>query len=111
MIVWGGWNFPNRLNTGGKYNPSTDRWTATSTINAPEARYYHPAVWTGSEMIVWGGNGISGYTNTGGDIIPSLIVGHPPAPSTRPLAGGFTRQSGPAAKWLSGAERPTGPCP
>ena len=43
------------LNTGGRYNPSTDSWTATSTTNAPTARVTHTAVWTGSEMIVWGG--------------------------------------------------------
>ena len=45
----------NVLNTGGRYNPSTDSWTATSTTNAPSARADHTAVWTGSEMIVWGG--------------------------------------------------------
>ena len=44
------------LNTGGRYNPSTDSWTATSTTNAPAARVDHTAVWTGSEMIVWGGS-------------------------------------------------------
>ena len=43
-------------NTGGRYNPSTDSWTATSTTNAPDARCLHTAVWTGSEMIVWGGS-------------------------------------------------------
>ena len=53
MIVWGG--CMERLNTGGRYNPSTDSWTATSTTNAPTGRYHHTAVWTGSEMIVWGG--------------------------------------------------------
>ena len=56
------------LNTGGRYNPSTDSWTATSTTNAPTARYDHTAVWTGSEMIVWGGHG-SGL-NTGGRYNP-----------------------------------------
>src|SRR6266545_1677157 len=37
MIVWGG-DDENSLdiNTGGRYNPSTDSWTATSTTNAPE---------------------------------------------------------------------------
>jgi N-acetylneuraminic acid mutarotase len=62
MIVWGGvyayysgtlvkfWQ-----NIGGRYNPDTNSWTATSTVNAPSARYQHTAVWTGSEMIVWGG--------------------------------------------------------
>jgi hypothetical protein len=57
MIVWGGYNGSN-LNTGGRYNPSTDSWTATSTANAPSLRYGHTAVWTGSEMIVWGGSSI-----------------------------------------------------
>ena len=55
MIVWGGYNGSNFLNTGGRYNPGTDSWTATSTINAPVGRQDFTAVWTGSEMIVWGG--------------------------------------------------------
>src|SRR6266478_4224279 len=56
MIVWGGIPGEGRcLNTGGRYNPATDTWTATSTRAAPEARLHHTAVWTGSEMIVWGG--------------------------------------------------------
>ena len=56
----------NYLNTGGKYNPGTNSWTAASTTHAPTARDTHGAVWTGSEMIVWGGAGASGYLNTGG---------------------------------------------
>ena len=70
MIVWGGQGPlppPGFFNTGGRYNPNTDSWTATSTINAPAARAYDTAVWTGSEMIVWGG---SPYTNTGGRYEP-----------------------------------------
>ena len=60
------------LNTGGRYNPSTDSWTATSTTNAPAARVGHTAVWTGSEMIVWGGyRSASGDLNTGGRYNPS----------------------------------------
>ena len=55
MIVWGGVTMTYLLNTGGRYNPITDSWTATSTTNAPAARDGHTAVWTGSEMIVWGG--------------------------------------------------------
>src|SRR6266498_1517717 len=48
MIVWGGRFFdPNfqyeYLNTGGRYNPATDTWTATSTANAPSARAGHTA--------------------------------------------------------------------
>ena len=76
MIVWGGYNlragtqiFGSTLNTGGRYIPSTDSWTATSTTNAPTARGSHTAVWTGSEMIVWGGY-LPGVTNTGGKYNP-----------------------------------------
>ena len=54
MIVWGG--VGDGMNTGGRYNPSTDSWTATSTTNAPTRRLNHTTVWTGSKMIVWGGN-------------------------------------------------------
>src|SRR5205807_2157679 len=74
MIVWAGHNgtFPvPTLNTGGRYNPSTDSWTATSTANAPAARELHTAVWTGSEMIVWGGGDSTNYFKTGGKYNPS----------------------------------------
>ena len=36
MIVWGGLITQRYLNTGGRYNPGTDSWTATSTTNAPD---------------------------------------------------------------------------
>jgi hypothetical protein len=56
MIVWGGVAAAGTgLNTGGRYNPSTNAWTAVSTTGAPSGRYGHVAVWTGTEMIVWGG--------------------------------------------------------
>ena len=73
MIVWGGYNFADcDLNTGGKYNPGMDSWTGTNTANAPSARSWHTAVWTGSEMMVWGGQQFCRppfppeYFNTGG---------------------------------------------
>ena len=55
MIVWGGFNFSQggQLNTGGRYDPITDSWTATAF--GPSQRSFHTAVWTGNEMIVWGG--------------------------------------------------------
>jgi outer membrane protein assembly factor BamB/N-acetylneuraminic acid mutarotase len=69
MIIWGGaFTFPP-LNTGGRYNPSTDTWMATNTINAPDGRYWHTAVWTGSQMIIWGGNN-GAFLNTGGRYNP-----------------------------------------
>jgi N-acetylneuraminic acid mutarotase len=61
MIVWGGCATDlfcfTQFNTGGRYNPSTNTWTATSLVNAPEPRSEHVGVWTGSLMIVWGGFG------------------------------------------------------
>jgi N-acetylneuraminic acid mutarotase len=47
-----------------------DTWTPTTTVNAPDARFDHIAVWTGSEMIVWGGLGQVNILNTGGKYDP-----------------------------------------
>lgn len=63
MIVWGGFDSVQLVNTGGRYNPATNSWNATSTTNAPSARTAHTGVWTGGDMIVWGG--VSNL-NTGG---------------------------------------------
>jgi N-acetylneuraminic acid mutarotase len=76
MIVWGGERGggkpPTRFDTGGRYDPSTDSWTATTLTNAPAARADHTAVWTGSEMIVWGGVGAFNQgLNTGGRYNPN----------------------------------------
>jgi N-acetylneuraminic acid mutarotase len=68
MIIWGGGQAAlDATNTGGRYNPSTDRWTPTSISGAPSARSGHTAIWTGTEMIVWGGTGefAPERTNTG----------------------------------------------
>jgi N-acetylneuraminic acid mutarotase len=66
MIVWGGYAGlnPPEQNTGGRYSPAIDSWTATSTTDAPTPRLNHTAVWTGSEMIVWGGYDDTSYFNT-----------------------------------------------
>lgn len=59
MLVWGGASCVAcanaELGTGAKYDPATDTWTPVATLNAPEARFNHTAIWTGSKMIVWGG--------------------------------------------------------
>ena len=62
MIVWGGLedDGSTKTNTGGRFNPSTNTWTALAMEDAPSARTGHTAVWTGTEMIVWGGNGRTG---------------------------------------------------
>jgi len=75
MIVWGGESGAGgcSLNTGGRYNPTTDTWTAMTTIGAPTMRRYHKTVWTGSEMIVWGGESCNGQSAhaTGGRYNPA----------------------------------------
>jgi hypothetical protein len=55
MIVWGG-AAATDLDTGGRYDPVSDQWTATATVGAPSPRLGHSAVWTGDEMVVWGGD-------------------------------------------------------
>jgi N-acetylneuraminic acid mutarotase len=83
MIVWGGYG-GTYLNTGGRYDPSTDSWTAISTINAPAPRGGNTAVWTGSEMIVWGGDdGVS--VNTGGKYNPATDTWTATNTATAPL--------------------------
>ncbi len=82
MIVWGGYG-GSSLNTGGRYDPSTDSWTATSTANAPSARNGPTAVWTGNEMIVWGGDdGMS--LNTGGRYNPATNTWTPTSTTNAP---------------------------
>ena len=73
MIVWGGAGlFREMLNSGGRYDPDTDSWAATSTgASVPAARDLQTAVWTGNEMIVWGGYGDDGSLDTGGRYDPS----------------------------------------
>jgi N-acetylneuraminic acid mutarotase len=76
MIVWGGALADDdvvfQTNTGGRYDPAMDVWTAVSTVNAPVARWLHTAVWTGDRMVIWGGyNNVQGTTNTGGRYNPT----------------------------------------
>ena len=71
MIVWGGSDGLNLLNSGGRYNPSADTWTGTTTTNAPGGRVAFTAVWTGSEMIVWAGTDGTDGLDPGGRYNPS----------------------------------------
>jgi hypothetical protein len=91
MIIWGGedaeGSWPQTLlNTGGKYTPTSNNWTDTSTYaNCPSGRAYHTAVWTEREMIVWGGqiSRSSPYvTNTGGRYNPSTNTWLPTSTGT-----------------------------
>ena len=91
MIVWGGFIGGGDTNTGGKYNPATNSWIATSTTNAPDARAGHIAVWSGDEMIVWGGSGNAGsFPESGGRYNPTgdswTPTGKTPTPRARHAA-------------------------
>lgn len=74
MIVWGGAD-PTQTQTGARYVPATNSWSATSVGTfCPDARKEHSAVWTGIEMIVWGGRGSGDsqgqWRNSGGRYNP-----------------------------------------
>ena len=80
MIVWGGYSYDGTdhyWNTGGRYNPMADTWSATTVTNAPVGREYHTAVWTGSEMVIWGGSYADPFPvglNTGGKYNPGADI-------------------------------------
>jgi N-acetylneuraminic acid mutarotase len=88
MIVWGGYDVDNNqdLNTGGKYNPSSNSWVATNTTNAPPGRALHTAVWTGSQMIVWGGFDQVTISNAGGRYNPGTNSWTPTSTNNAPTA-------------------------
>jgi hypothetical protein len=87
MIIWGGANSSGVMRSGGRYDPNTDAWTATSITHAPTGRASHTAVWTGSEMIVWGGNGGPlGLLNTGGQYNPGTDAWSSTSTTDAPIA-------------------------
>ena len=56
MIIFGGLTIHEQWvskNTGARYNPATDTWTALPTDGAPNTAE-QIAVWTGTDMLVWG---------------------------------------------------------
>lgn len=81
MIIWGGYvtDFNTRLNTGARYNPATDSWSATSLVNAPNAYTIVHSGWTGSELLIYGGSeSRSGrYNPTTNTWLPVSGVGMP----------------------------------
>ena len=54
LILWGG-HALDGISSGGRFDPATDSWSATSPAFAPLPRAKHSAVWTGTHMIIWGG--------------------------------------------------------
>ena len=81
VLIWGGYDGVNYLNSGAMYDPVTDSWRNISTLNAPSNRAYHSAVWcewtdwqgrSRSELVVWGGWDGSGYLDDGAQYDPAL---------------------------------------
>jgi len=70
MLVWGGFGINGAfLNTGGRYDPVSDKWWPTSLTDAPIGRDHQSTIWTGHSMVIWGGHGGGGslfYLDTGG---------------------------------------------
>lgn len=66
VIVWGGHGWLQSIgafidtDTGGRYDPVTDTWSAISTDGVPP-RSKHTAIMAGNEMFVWGGNTDTGF--------------------------------------------------
>ena len=94
MIVWGGQNDPGTglvaLRSGGKYNPTSNTWAATSLSGAPSVRYGHVAAWIGSEMVIWGGTDGGSYLPNGARYNPTsntwTAISATGAPSARAFA-------------------------
>jgi hypothetical protein len=63
MMVWGGYDGGNIFVSGGRYDPSADKWTVISTVGAPANASDPRAMWTGTEMIVWGGQNSTGVAS------------------------------------------------
>jgi len=58
LVIWGGnpaGPDHTALNSGGRYDPTTDTWRPVSEISAPSGRWNHSATLSGAKMIVWGG--------------------------------------------------------
>lgn len=78
MFIWGGSaTSALELADGARYDPVTNTWIGTtSTVNAPTARHFATAVWTGGEVVVWGGwSNVTSYVNTGGTYFPDSWLG------------------------------------
>src|SRR2546426_10653089 len=60
-------------------HPCTDDTWSSIRFGVPEARAYHSALWTGSEMIVWGG-GVGEDLQTGGRSDPATDTWLPTSP-------------------------------
>ena len=73
MLLWGGYKGnTSPANSGWRYIPSSDTWTAVSTgSGCPSVRSNYSFIWTGEEMVIWGGNNGSQMLSDGGRYNPA----------------------------------------
>ncbi len=64
MLLFGGEVMRSYFSIQPRFDPAANAWHATTSVNAPPARFRHSAVWTGSEMLVQGGVGGDYLTDT-----------------------------------------------
>jgi N-acetylneuraminic acid mutarotase len=89
VIIWGGGG-SSASNTGARYDPIANSWTATSiAAGVPTARLGHSAVWTGGEMIVWGGISGGVRLNSGAKYDPANDSWTPTSGTSVPTARSF----------------------
>jgi hypothetical protein len=59
VLVWGGEGSNGVLNSGAQLTLSAGttpvQWSPINPTNAPAARRWHSAIWTGQKMLIWGG--------------------------------------------------------
>ncbi len=80
LIVWGGQDQATlgHFQSGGRYNPLTDRWEPTTLANAPAARFGASAVWTGQGVLLFGGYDLRDESDANDYYVP----GDYPSPTT-----------------------------
>lgn len=114
MLVWGGRHASTHgaLDTGGRFNPTTNTWQPIATTGAPLARYQHTAVWTGTDMIVWGGVDSAGLPHkTGASYDPATDTWttlNQPGPTLRERTGHTALWNGSLMLVYGGRYTPTG---
>jgi N-acetylneuraminic acid mutarotase len=88
VIVWGGADFTSGslLQTGYRYSPTSDAWTAISSTGAPAGRTSACAGWAAGRMVVWGGTDGTTPFNTGGRYNPTTDTWSPTTQTGAPSA-------------------------
>jgi N-acetylneuraminic acid mutarotase len=78
MVIWGGRQgsgspipFTTNINSGARYSPSLNSWTAMTDIGALSPRVTPNLFWTGSRVLIWGGDDNGTNVNNGSRYNPA----------------------------------------